>query len=101
MATNVASTPVIGANLDASGIENVVTTTPPSAQPRFKLGTQVLGADGKLYVYAKAGGAIAANTAVCTVNPTTFVITASGGTYLSPTVALVANDCCWMAKALA
>lgn len=95
MATNVAVSPLIGANLDASGVENVGS----SGIPRFKLGTQVWGNDGKLYVYAKASGSITASTAVCTVNASTFAASSSGGSYTSPAVNLVANDCAWFSKA--
>lgn len=95
MAVNIAATPLIGANLDAGGVENVVSPV----QPRIKLGTQVLGADGKLYVYAKASGAIAPGVAVCTVNPATFAASNTGGAYTSPSVALVTNDCAWFSKA--
>jgi hypothetical protein len=59
----------------------------------------VFGSDGKLYVLAKAGATIAASTAVCTVNPTTFVATATGGSYASPAVALASGDYAWFGKA--
>lgn len=94
MATNVATSPLIGANLDTTGVVNVASGNPP-----IKLGTQVFGNDGKLYVYAKASAGIAASTAVCTINPSTFAATNTGGAYLSPAVALVANDCAWFSKA--
>jgi hypothetical protein len=63
------------------------------------VGQTVWGEDGKQYVFAKASGAIAASTAVCTVNPSTFAASATGGTYLSPATALVANDSAWFSKA--
>lgn len=62
-------------------------------------GAEVFGSDGKIYVFAKAGGAIPASTAVCTVNPTTFAATATGGAYLSPATAMVTGDSAWFAKA--
>lgn len=64
-----------------------------------KLGTQSWGDDGKLYVYAQANASIAASTAVCTVSPTTFLATATGGAYTSPAVAMVTGDQGWFGKA--
>lgn len=90
--------PVIGATLTST-----VTTNPNSAgvavPTEGPLGLQVFGSDGKLYVLAKAGATIAASTAVCTVNPTTFVATATGGSYASPAVALASGDYAWFGKA--
>lgn len=48
-----------------------------TAEPEFALGTIAIGNDGKVYVYAKAGAAIA--TGARTVNASTFVITAAAG----------------------
>jgi hypothetical protein len=59
----------------------------------------VFGSDGLLYVLAKANASIPASTAVCTVSPTTFLVTASGGAYTSPAVALVSGDFAWFSKA--
>lgn len=64
-----------------------------------KLGQQAWGDDGKLYVYAQANAAITASTAVCTVNPTTFLVTASGGAYTSPAQAMASGDRGWFGKA--
>lgn len=64
-----------------------------------RLGSQVFGSDGKLYVYAQANATIAADTAVATVNATTFLATASGSTYKSPPVAMTTGDRGWFAKA--
>jgi len=64
-----------------------------------RLGTILHGSDGRFYVYAQAGGAIPASTAVCTVNATTFAATATGGSYLSPAVAMAAGDRGWLSKA--
>ena len=69
-------------------------TTVPAFGP---LGTQVFGSDGKRYVFAQAGGAIAASTATCSVNASTFVATGSAGSYTSPAVALVSGDYAWFA----
>ena len=64
-----------------------------------KLGMQSWGDDGKLYVYAQANASIAASTAVCTVSPTTFLATATGGAYTSPPFAMVTGDQGWFGKA--
>lgn len=64
-----------------------------------KLGSQILGTDGKRYVYAQAGAAIAADTAVATVDATTFIATATGGSYKSPAVALATGDRGWFGAA--
>lgn len=91
-------TPIAGINLEA-----VTTTNPNSAGtsvPTFgPLGTQVFGSDGLRYVFAKAGATIAAGTTVCDINTTTFAVAATGGAYISPTVALASGDYAWFGKA--
>lgn len=91
-------TPTSGINLDY-----VVETNPNSAGTGVPtigpLGLQVNGSDGKRYVLAKAGATIAASTAVVSVSPTTFIATATGGSYLSPAVALASGDFAWFAAA--
>lgn len=90
-------TPLIGLDLNntvkgtdiSSGLANI---------PGL-LGTEVFGSDGKLYVLAKANASISASTAVCTVNASTFLATASGGSYTSPATAMVSGDYGWFAKA--
>lgn len=67
--------------------------------PGFTLGTQVFGSDGKLYVYAVAGAEIAADTAVCDVDPATFEVAATGGAYTSPSVVVPAGNYAWFGKA--
>ena len=90
--------PVIGASLDVTSNTNVNSAgvAIPTMGP---LGLQVFGSDGLLYVLAKANASIPASTAVCTVSPTTFLVTASGGSYTSPAVALVSGDFAWFSKA--
>jgi hypothetical protein len=63
------------------------------------IGTEVFGSDGKLYVFAKAGGAIPASTSTCTVNAGTFSATSSGGSYTSPATAMSTGDYGWFSKA--
>jgi len=90
-------TPLIGVDLN-----NIVTTNPNSAGtavPTFgPLGTQVFGSDGKIYVLAQANASISASTTTCTVNATTFLVTATGGSYASPAVALSSGDVAWFGR---
>jgi len=90
--------PIIGATFTS-----ISATNPNSAGLAVPtdgpLGLQAFGSDGKLYVLAKANASIAASTAVCTVNATTFLVTATGGSYTSPAVALVSGDVAWFSKA--
>lgn len=95
MAYNV--TPQIGADLT-----NTILGTDVSSGARtvpFNLGEVVNGSDGKLYVFAKANASISASTAVCTVNASTFLATASGGSYTSPATAMASGDYGWFSKA--
>jgi hypothetical protein len=89
-------TPTSGINLDY-----VVETNPNSAGVAIPvngpLGSQVFGSDGKRYVLAVAGAAVTASTATCSINASTFVATASAGSYLSPAVALASGDYAWFA----
>lgn len=68
-------------------------------RPDLAIGTIAFGSNGRQYVYAIAGGAIAASVAVCTVNATTFTATNSGGAYTSPAVAMATGDYGWFSKA--
>ena len=63
------------------------------------LGLEVFGSDGKIYVLAKAGAAIPASTAVCSIDPATFAATATGGAYASPATALATGNVAWFGKA--
>jgi hypothetical protein len=89
--------PVIGTDLVntilATDIASGARTVP------FNLGEQVWASDGKRYVFAKANASISASTAVCTVNASTFLATASGGSYTSPATAMVTGDYGWFAAA--
>jgi hypothetical protein len=64
-----------------------------------RLGAQIFGSNGRLYVYGQANASITASTTACTVNATTFLVTASGGSYTSPAVALASGDRAWFSKA--
>lgn len=87
-----------------SGVDlvNTVLATDISSGARTipgKIGTEVWGSDGKRYVLAIAGGSISASTAVCTVSPTTFSATNSGGSYTSPATAMSTGDYGWFGAA--
>jgi len=81
---------LVNTNLNSAGV--AIPTVGP-------LGTQVFGSDGKRYVLAIAGATIAASTAVCSVSPTTFIATATGGTYGSPAVSVPTDSYAWFAAA--
>lgn len=91
MAAPFTTTPKVGVDLNtiylAADIANGIS--------RPKLGDQVFTTDGKRSVFAQANASIPASTAVCTVNATTFLATASGGAYLSPAVAMASGDQGW------
>jgi len=90
--------PVIGATLTSTSTTNLNSAgvAIPTDGP---LGLQVFGSDGRLYVLAQANASIGASDADCSVNATTFLVTASGGSYLSPAIALVTGDVAWFSKA--
>lgn len=79
----------VPANLNSAG------TAVPTMGP---LGMELFGSDGKLYVLGQANASIPATTTACTVNATSFLVTASGGAYTSPAVALVTGDVAWFYK---
>lgn len=89
---------VLGADLNT--VTTVADRTAPNAKAaQNRLGQQTWDEDGKLYVYAQANASIPASTAVCTVNATTFLATASGGAYTSPATAMSTGDQGWFGKA--
>ena len=91
-------TPLAG--LDLTNIVNTNLNSAGTAVPVVgPLGLEVFGSDGKIYVLGQANASIPASTAVCTVSPTTFLVTASGGSYTSPAYALNSGDYAWFSKA--
>jgi hypothetical protein len=94
-------TPTSGINLDdeVQTTTQVIGSTTVVVPANGPTGSQVFGSDGKRYVLAVAGAAITASTATCSINASTFVVTASGGSYLSPAVALASGDYAWFAAA--
>jgi hypothetical protein len=98
MAFPITVTPVLGC--DFNSITLAADVGPASgAEDAPQLGTQVFGSDGRRYVYAQANATITASTAVCTVNATTFLATATGGSYRSPAVAMATGDRGWFSAA--
>ena len=82
---------------------NLTNTNPNSAGTSVPvngpLGSEVFGSDGKIYVFAKANAAITASTTTCTISPTTFLVTATGGSYTSPATTMASGDYGWFSKA--
>ena len=90
-------TPLVGIDLT-----NTVTAAAITAGQQVAnqlLGVQVWGSDGLRYVFGKANATITASTTTCTVNATTFLVTASGGSYTSPATAMVTGDYGWFSAA--
>ena len=89
------------AGVDLVDIQTVAEqATNGGTSPNFgPLGAETFGSDGFRYVWAKAGEAITASTATCSINASTFVATASAGTYLAPTTTMASGDYGWFSKA--
>ena len=98
MASPFTVSPVLGVDLNTITLAADVGST-SGAEDAPQLGTQVFGSNGRIYVYAQANAVITASTAVCTVNATTFLATASGGAYTSPAVAMASGDRGWFSRA--
>lgn len=90
--------PVQGVDLNTITLANDYASAGGS-EDAPQLGTQVFGSNGRRFVYAQANAVISASTAVCTVNASTFLATASGGSYLSPAVAMAVGDRGWFSAA--
>ena len=91
-------TPLAGLDLTQAVATNPNSagTSVPAVGP---LGLEVFGSDGKLYVLAQANASIPASTAVCTIDPATFLVTATGGSYTSVASALVSGQVAFFSKA--
>jgi hypothetical protein len=85
--------------VDLSDVVTAVDIASGANKVKHRLGTTVDASNGKTYVYGQANATITASTAVCTVSPTTFLVTATAGAYLSPAVGLVTGDYAWFSKA--
>lgn len=88
--------PIAGVSLTTTQPIEDGTTSVPTFGP---LGAETFGSDGLRYVFAKANASIPASTTACSIDPATFLVTASGGAYTSPAVALVSGDYAWFGKA--
>jgi hypothetical protein len=89
--------PIAGVDLvDIQTVAEQATTNGVTFGP---LGVQTFANDGLRYVWAKAGEAITASTATCSINTTTFVATASAGTYKAPVTTMASGDYGWFSKA--
>ena len=90
--------PIAGVDL-----ENVANTNLNSAGTAIAtfgpLGAETFGSDGFRYVFAQAGAAIAASSATCIINASTFQVTLGAtGTYLSG-ASMASGDYGWFSKA--
>ena len=91
-------TPLAG--IDLVDIQTVAEQATTSGLVTFgPLGAEVFASDGLRYVWAKAGEAITASTATCSINTTTFVATAGAGTYKAPVTTMASGDYGWFSKA--
>jgi hypothetical protein len=91
-------TPLSG--IDLNDTQTVAEIALNGVGPSFgPLGAEVFASDGKRYVWAKAGSTIAASTATCSINTTTFVATGGAGLYAGPTVAMASGDYGWFGAA--
>ena len=67
--------------------------------PNFgPLGAETFGSDGKRYVFAQAGAAIAASTATVVINASTFQATLGAGSYFTAT-SMASGDYGWFSIA--
>ena len=92
-------TPISGVDLTQAAPTQLAsdgTTLIPTMGP---LGNEVFGSDGKRYVFAKAGNTFTASETSCTVSPTTFIATSTGGSYIAPPVALASGEYGWFGVA--
>jgi hypothetical protein len=90
-------TPLVG--IDLTNVVTAASITAGQQVANQLLGVQVWGSDGLRYVFGKANASITASTTACTVNATTFLVTASGGSYTSPAYDMVTGDFGWFSKA--
>ena len=90
-------TPLVG--IDLTNTVTAANITAGQQVANQLLGVQVWGSDGLRYVFGKANASITASTTACTVNATTFLVTASGGAYTSPAYDMVTGDFGWFSKA--
>lgn len=87
------------AGVDLNNVGNYNTNSASTAISTFgPLGAETFGSDGFRYVFAQAGVAIAASTATCVINASTFQATLGAGTYVSG-ASMASGDYGWFSKA--
>ena len=91
------------AGIDLNGITPVsfsyTNGTTAVSIPSFgPLGAETFGNDGKRYVFARAGAAIAASTATVVINASTFAATLGAGSYFTAT-SMASGDYGWFSIA--
>lgn len=92
-------TPTLGADL-AAVYKKADIDARIIPKPNHKLGQQVWGDDGRLYVFVITGsGGIAAGQTDVTVNASTFAATDGSGSYTGPAGAVVEGNYFWASKA--
>jgi len=90
--------PISGVNLNSVTPVDFALTNGSTAEviPAFgPIGAETFASDGKRYVFAQAAATITPSTTTCTVNASTFQVTATGGSYISPAVSMVSGDYGW------
>lgn len=91
-------TPTLG--IDLSAVYTAVDIEANEVEVPHKVGQQVWGDNGRLYVFVITGsGGIAANQTDVTVNATTFAATDGSGSYKGPVGAVLEGDYFWASKA--
>jgi hypothetical protein len=89
--------PIAGTDLYNTTTTNL--NSAGTAIPTFgPLGAETFGSDGLRYVFAQAGVAIAASTATCVINASTFQVTLGVGTYIAG-ASMASGDYGWFGKA--
>jgi hypothetical protein len=92
-------TPLSGIDFNDTTTVAELATTGGTAPAFGPTGAEVFGSDGRRYVYAKAGATITATSPSCAINASTFVVAATGGSYLSPAVSMGSGDYGWFSAA--
>lgn len=92
-------TPISGVNLTSATQTQVASDGSTLIPAMGPLGNEVFGSDGLRYVFAKAGNTFTAGETSVTVDPTTFIATSTGGSYIAPAVALLNGEYGWFGKA--
>jgi len=93
--------PIAGTDLynTAQSTSQVIGSTTVTVPTFGPLGAETFGSDGYRYVFAQAGAAIAASSATCIINASTFQVTLGAtGTYLSG-ASMASGDYGWFSKA--